>query len=92
VAWNKVPAGKYALSAVAVDRTGASTTSAPVTVTVNGDQPPTVSLTSPANGATYVAPATVTLSASVSDPDGTVSKRELLCRGAAHRIGEREPL
>jgi hypothetical protein len=44
-----------------------------VTVTVNGDQPPTVSLISPANGAAYVAPATVTLSASASDPAGTVS-------------------
>jgi hypothetical protein len=36
--------------------------------------PPTVTLTAPANGATFTAPATVTLTASASDSDGTVAK------------------
>jgi Bacterial Ig domain len=35
-----------------------------------------VSLTSPANGATFTAPATVTLSATASDADGTIAKVE----------------
>jgi hypothetical protein len=39
-----------------------------------GNQPPTVSLTSPADGATFTAPATVTLTASAGDADGTVQK------------------
>ncbi len=40
------------------------------------NQPPTVSLTAPANGATYVAPASIALSASASDADGTVARVE----------------
>jgi regulation of enolase protein 1 (concanavalin A-like superfamily) len=36
--------------------------------------PPTVSITSPANGATFSAPATVTINATASDSDGTVAK------------------
>ncbi|MBN1207271.1 MAG: right-handed parallel beta-helix repeat-containing protein [Myxococcaceae bacterium] len=38
--------------------------------------PPTVSLTSPADGATFSAPATITLTANASDADGSVSKVE----------------
>jgi RHS repeat-associated protein len=37
---------------------------------------PTVTLTSPSNGATFAAPATVTLSANATDSDGTISKVE----------------
>ncbi|WP_313205317.1 Ig-like domain-containing protein, partial [Stenotrophomonas sp.] len=40
------------------------------------NQPPVVSLTSPANGATFSAGSTVTVSATASDPDGSVSKVE----------------
>jgi hypothetical protein len=36
--------------------------------------PPTVSLTSPANGATLVAPATVSLAATATDTDGSVAR------------------
>lgn len=35
--------------------------------------PPTVSITSPANGATYTAPATMTINANAADANGTVS-------------------
>ena len=41
-----------------------------------GNNPPTVTLTSPINGATYTAPATIDLTAIASDPDGTISKVE----------------
>jgi hypothetical protein len=40
------------------------------------NQPPIVSLTAPATGATFTAPATINLTATASDPDGTVSKVE----------------
>jgi hypothetical protein len=40
------------------------------------DQPPTVNLSAPTPGATFTAPADITLSASASDPDGTVAKVE----------------
>ncbi len=42
--------------------------------TTPGNQNPTVALTSPANGATFAAPATITASANASDADGTVSR------------------
>jgi regulation of enolase protein 1 (concanavalin A-like superfamily) len=39
---------------------------------------PTVSLTSPASGASFTAPATVTLSANAADADGTIARVEFL--------------
>jgi hypothetical protein len=38
------------------------------------NNPPTVSITSPANGATFGAPANITINASASDSDGSISK------------------
>ncbi|AHJ99786.1 carbohydrate-binding protein [Hymenobacter swuensis] len=37
---------------------------------------PTVSLTSPANGATFTVPASITINANAADPDGSISKVE----------------
>jgi regulation of enolase protein 1 (concanavalin A-like superfamily) len=73
-----VAAGTYNLTAKAVDNDGASTTSAAVSVQVNpaANQPPTVSLTGPANNATYNAPATIGLAATASDSDGAITKVE----------------
>jgi hypothetical protein len=73
--WTGVVAGTYILTARATDNAGATTTSTAATVTVSAaNNPPTVTLTAPANGATYTAPATISLTAAASDPDGTVSK------------------
>ena len=76
--WSNVPAGSYTLTAVATDNGGARTTSAPVGITVAGssNQLPNVALTTPANNATFAAPASVILAASASDPDGTVASVE----------------
>ncbi|MFI6318271.1 cellulase family glycosylhydrolase [Nonomuraea sp. NPDC050556] len=49
-----------------------------VACTGTGNKPPTVSLTSPAAGATFTAPATITFAATATDQDGTVSKVEFL--------------
>jgi RHS repeat-associated protein len=66
--------GTYSLTAVATDNGGATTTSSAVSVTVNAaNNPPTVSLTSPTNGANAPAPATFSLAATASDSDGTIS-------------------
>ncbi len=40
---------------------------------VVANSPPTVSITSPINGATYTAPALITINATASDSDGTIS-------------------
>ena len=76
--WSNVGAGTYSLTAKAVDNDGASTTSASVSIQVNAatNQPPTVSLTGPANGAGYTSPASISLTASATDNDGTVAKVE----------------
>ena len=76
--WSNVASGTYTVTAKAVDNDGASTTSAAVSVQVNtaANQPPTVSLTAPANGTSYTAPASISLAASASDADGTISKVE----------------
>ena len=72
VSWSGMAAGTYNLTAAATDNSGAITISAAVPVIVN--TPPTVSLTSPAAGATYNAPATIVLTANAADSDGTVTQ------------------
>jgi hypothetical protein len=70
-------AGNYNLTAVAQDDDGAKATNF---ISINvipppppPNIPPTVTVTSPPNGTTYLAPATVTFSATASDSDGTVT-------------------
>src|SRR5438046_7045082 len=66
ISWNTTTAGNgsHTLSAVATDVLGLQFTSDSVTVTVANDiTPPTVSITSPANGATVSGTITVTASA-----------------------------
>ena len=76
-AWNNVAAGNYNLTAKATDNDGATTTSAIVAISVdvpNGS--PTVNITSPANNSNFTAPADITINATASDSDGTISKVE----------------
>ncbi|MEO7799737.1 MAG: Ig-like domain-containing protein, partial [Opitutaceae bacterium] len=68
--WNSVAAGSYTLSAKATDNSGASATSSSISVIVNA--PPTVTLTTPANNAVGIAPASFTLTANAADTDGTI--------------------
>ncbi len=75
--WNTISAteGDHVLTAIARDATGNTTTSAPVTVTVDNvdGTAPTVSITSPANNASVSG--TVTLTATASDDVGVVGVR-----------------
>lgn len=81
-AWTNIPAGTYTLRAVATDNTNRTASSANVTVTVNagggggGPMPPMVTLTAPLNNATFAAPATINLTATASDSDGTIARVE----------------
>jgi mannan endo-1,4-beta-mannosidase len=78
-------ADSYTLAVRATDNAGAVTTSGTIDITVKaptaGNTPPSVSLTSPANGSIFTAPATIIVSATASDSNGTVSKVEFLRNG-----------
>lgn len=74
---DKPAAGTYVITAQATDDKGGTTVSSPITFTVNANQLPTVSLTGPTEGQTYLAPASITLSATANDTDGTVQRVEL---------------
>jgi ELWxxDGT repeat protein len=83
--WTPVGPGSYVLTARATDDDGAATDSAPVSVTVAAaNQPPTLSVTSPLPGVVFTAPASVTLGADASDPDGTITRVEFF-EGATSR-------
>ncbi|MHA7056258.1 Ig-like domain-containing protein [Aquimarina sp. M1] len=76
--WNNVPTGNQVITAKAYDDKGASTTtSINVSVTgIGGNELPVVTITSPAQGTSFTAGATVTISADASDADGTVDRVE----------------
>ncbi len=73
--WTGVAAGTYQLSAKAYDNLGASAASFSNTIIV-GNQNPTVAIVSPGDGDTFDSPASITIYATASDPDGTISKVE----------------
>jgi hypothetical protein len=82
ITWNTqgVAAGAHTMTAVARDAAGNRTTSAPVTLNVADVTPPTVAITSPANGATLSG--AVALSATATD-NVKVAGVQFLLNGAA---------
>jgi len=68
-------AGTHTIGAQVNDNAGAVST-ASVTVTIGATTAPTVSMTSPANGASFVAPTSITFTATASDSDGTIQRVE----------------
>jgi hypothetical protein len=86
--WANVAAGSYSITAKATDNAGAATTSTAVSIAVQAvtNAPPTVSLTSPTNGASFAAPATIQLSANAADADGGIAKVEFF-RGGTTLVG-----
>jgi Bacterial Ig domain len=73
---NNLAAGAYALTAVAT-AAGISATSTVVNITVNSSvSSPSVSLTNPASGAVFAAPASINLAADATVSDGAVTNVE----------------
>ena len=74
--------GAYALTAIATDNRGGATTSKTVNITVGPpNSAPTVSLTFPAAGAAFTAPATLRLAATAADADGAIDRVDFLRNG-----------
>ncbi|MFN6946841.1 MAG: DUF6055 domain-containing protein, partial [Cytophagaceae bacterium] len=57
-----------------------------ISITPDENQAPTVSLTAPANNASYTAPASITITANASDSDGSVAKVEFF--NGSSKLGE----
>ncbi|HTR59852.1 MAG TPA: Ig-like domain-containing protein [Casimicrobiaceae bacterium] len=74
--WANPAVGNYVLTAKATDSKGATATSTAATIHVKANVAPAVSITAPANNASYTAPATINLAASATDSDGAVAKVE----------------
>ncbi len=67
--------GSHTYVARATDNLGGTADSPSVTITVTSpNQPPSVTLTAPADGTLLTAPANVALAATASDPDGSIGK------------------
>jgi RHS repeat-associated protein len=75
LALTSVVAGAHAYTARATDSDGAVTASSVVNITVN--VPPTVSISAPANNAVFATPASITITATAADADGTIAKVDL---------------
>ncbi len=74
--WSNAAAGSYALTAKATDNAGGTTTSSTVNITVNSNQAPSVSISNPANNSMFAAGGNITVNATASDADGSISKVE----------------
>jgi endo-chitodextinase len=91
--WTPITTGTYSITARATDNRGASTTSTAMSVWVTTvvpppvNQPPTVSLTAPANNVTTTVGTLLSIVANAADADGTVTKVEFFT--GAIKLGER---
>ena len=83
--------GLHHITAKATDNLGAQTTSAVADITIAANIPPAVSLTSPTSSSVFTAPAVVSLAATASDADGTVTQVEFFVNGVSVGIDNSAP-
>jgi YVTN family beta-propeller protein len=88
-----VQAGPHTLLAEGRDAAGNVGTSPKISVVVNKTENrlPTATMTAPAGGTTHRAPATITLAATATDPDGSVSRVEFYEQSTLLGVDTTEP-
>jgi len=69
-----LPAGTYSYTAQATDANGVSVTSSRVTITITAPSLPVVAITSPANGSSVTTGSYITITATATEANGTISK------------------
>jgi len=74
--WNGAVAGNYVITVKATDKGGLTTTSTAINISVTNPVKPTVSITSPADGASFLPPASISITADAADANGTVTQVE----------------
>lgn len=80
--WNPAAPDTYTLRARALDNLGAAAESDPVTITVTDENfNPTVALTAPADGASFLLGELINFTATADDVDGTIDRVEFLADG-----------
>jgi Bacterial Ig domain/Phosphoesterase family/Cadherin-like domain len=80
--WANVTAGSYALTALAADSHGLTSTSSVVSITVtNGFGLPVVTITSPANNASFAPGSNVSIAANAGEDGGTITNVEFYANG-----------
>jgi gliding motility-associated-like protein len=85
--WTNVPAGNHTITAKATDNKSATATSQPVAISVSApNKLPLVQLTSPEQNAKFNQGATITIAASASDSDGSITKVEFY--SGSKRLGQ----
>jgi hypothetical protein len=72
--WTGAAAGNYVITVKATDNGGLTTTSSAVNISVTNPIKPTVSITAPANGASFLPLSNITITADAADANGTVTK------------------
>ena len=85
--WTPTVAGAYSLVLLVTDAQGATTVTAPVTVTVNQSTAPIVSLVSPVVPTTIAVGSNLPLEATASDSDGTIASVGFYADGALVATG-----
>ncbi len=81
--WAPTVAGTYNLTARATDNSGNVSESSAVALSVGGNTPPVVSLTSPSSGSSGLLGETVVIEATATDPDGTIAGVEFFANGVS---------